>query len=432
MGNGRLLGVEEALDRVLRAVQPLPPETVTIEEAAGLVLAAPVVAGTSLPPWDNSAMDGYAVRWRDVAAASPATPTELRVVGESAAGHVPEPAGEPGTALRITTGAMVPVGADAVVPVEATDTPPGVVRLPVRVQVRAPVAPGANIRRAGEDVREGALVLEAGRVLGPAAIALAAACGNARLLVHRRPRVGVLATGDELTPPGTALPPAHIYDSSTLSLLAQARAAGAIATSFGIAPDEPSELRERLGAAVAASDVVVLSGGVSVGAHDHVREALGAMGEVEFWRVAVQPGKPLAFGRVPAARPEVPGGEVRPVAVFGLPGNPVSSFVTFELFVRPLLRRLAGRAPGTGRREVTAELSEAVRKDPERRAFLRVRLEPDPARPGRLLARPAGGQGSHVLSALAAANGLAVVPEGVPGLPAGQPVTVWELEDEHD
>jgi molybdopterin molybdotransferase len=428
----RLQTVEEALERVLAGVRPLPPEMVAVDEAVGLVLAAPVVAGTSLPPWDNSAMDGYAVRWRDVAGASADAPVELRVVGESAAGHVPGAVTEPGTAMRITTGAMVPVGTDAVVPVEATDAPPGVAGLPDRVQIRAPVAAGANIRHAGEDVREGTPVLAAGRRLGPAAIALATACGAERLVVHPRPRVGVLATGDELTPTGTVLPPAHIYDSSTPTLLAQARAAGAIPTSFGIAPDEPSELQERLAAAIAASDVVVLSGGVSVGAHDHVKDALEALGEVEFWRVAVQPGKPLAFGRARGVRAGISSGDGRRVALFGLPGNPVSSFVTFELFVRPLLRRLAGRKPGTGRHEVTAQLSEAVRKDPERRAFLRVRLEPDPAHPGRMLARPSGPQGSHVLSALAAANGLAVVREGVSGLSAGEPVTVWELEDEDD
>ena len=441
---GGMLSLEDAVERILQGCVPLPAVTLPLDAALGQVLAVPVVAATSLPPWDNSAMDGFAVRSADVAGASDARPVRLRVTGEVAAGHEPAHAVEAGTAMRITTGAMVPPGADAVVPVEDTDAPAGVADLPAAVAIRVPAERGANVRRAGDDVRRGDRVLEPGRLVGPAAIALAAAAGAATFEVHRRPRVGILATGDELTPPGEPLGPGRIHDSNSTALLAQARSAGATATSFGIAPDDPAILRARLAAAIAASDVVVLSGGVSVGAHDHVRDAFEALGEVAFWRVAIQPGKPLAFGRTTAGRGgEHAGGDRadadRPVALFGLPGNPVSAFVTFELFVRPLLRVLLGHVPPAGtlvphaaaaRRRVTARLAAPVTKSPGRRAFLRVMLEPDPSEPGRLLARPAGGQGSHVLSALAAADGLAVVPESVSGLPAGDEVEVWVLEGE--
>ena len=427
---GSLLPLEAALEQILAGAVPLGAEDVPVADAAGRVLAEPVVARTSLPPWDNSAMDGFAVRSGDVADASAVHPAILRVVGEVAAGHAPVRAVEAGEALRITTGAMLPGGADAVVPVEDTDADPGASVLPSAVRVRVPAPAGANVRHLGEDIRAGDTVLSAGRIMGPARVALAAASGAATVAVHRRPRVTVLATGDELVAPGAPLGPGQIHDSNTPALLAQAGAAGAIALPGGIVPDEPAVLAERLAWAIGASDVVVLSGGVSVGAHDHVKDALQALGRIEFWRVAIQPGKPLAFGRTTAGR----GGTVpdpdRPVALFGLPGNPVSAFVTFELFVRPLLRVLGGRGADRGRRVYRAVLAEAVSKSSERRAFIRVRLEADPAGSGGLVARPAGGQGSHVLSALAAADGLAVIPEGTPGLPAGSEVEVWELAEE--
>ncbi len=282
-----MLRLEDALSRVLDGARPLPLETVTLEDAQGQVLAVPVVATTSLPPWDNSAMDGFAVRSADVADASPDSPVRLRVLGEVAAGHAPDRGITAGSAMRITTGAMVPSGADAVVPVEETDAPGGVSALPPWVAVRAPAAPGAHLRYAGADVRLGERVLDTGRLVGPAALALAAASGAAQLAVHRRPRVGILATGDELSPAGEPLGPCRIYDSNTPALLAQARVAGAIAVSYGIVPDDPVALRERLAVSVAASDVVVLSGGVSVGAHDHVRDAFRALGDLALWRVAI-------------------------------------------------------------------------------------------------------------------------------------------------
>jgi len=432
---GGMLRLEDALARVLDGVRPLPAETVAVEDAQGQVLAAPVMATTSLPPWDNSAMDGFAVRSADVAGASHDSPVRLRVLGEVAAGHVPTCDVEPGTAVRITTGAMMPPGADTVVPVEDTDVPGGVSTLPPSVAVRAPAARGAHVRHRGADVHRGDRVLDAGRLVGPAAIALAVASGAAQVVVHRRPRMAILATGDELSPAGEPLLPGRIHDSNTPALLAQARAAGAVAVSHGIVPDDPAALAQRFAVAVAASDVVVLSGGVSVGAHDHVRDAFRALGDLRLWRVAIQPGMPLAFGRTTPSRAGAREDADRPVALFGLPGNPVSAFVTFELFVRPYVRVLLGHvdasfvAPDAHRR-VVARLAEAVTKAPGRRAFLRVRLVADSSAPGGLLATPTGDQGSHMLSGLAAADGLAVIPEAVSGLPAGEPVEVLLLEGE--
>ena len=425
--DARLLRLEDAQARVLDGVRPLPSELAELEDAAGRVLAAPVASRETLPPFENSAMDGFAVRSEDVRGATLKRPVALRVTGESAAGHVASIALEPRSAIRITTGAMLPAGADAVVPVEDTDAAPGASRLPGTVDVMAPAAPGAHVRHAGEDVRAGASILARGRLVGPAATALLAATGIGRVAVHRRPRLAVLSTGDELLPVEAPLRPGTIHDSNSPALVAQARASGAVARSYGIVPDDPEVLRDRLAEAVAGSDVVVLSGGVSVGAHDHVRDAFAALGEVAVWRVAIQPGKPFAFGRARARQAD---GEERTVALFGLPGNPVSAFVTFELFVRPVLRIMAGRDDALGRRRRVGVLAEPVSKAPGRRAFLRVRIEPLPDGRERVLVRPAGGQASHMISSLAAADGLAIVPEDVPELPAGAEVEVWELQDE--
>jgi molybdopterin molybdotransferase len=395
---------------------------VQLEEASGRRVVAAVASRLTVPAWDNSAMDGFAVRAADVAGASEATPVELRVAGEVAAGHAPDVSVEPGTAVRILTGAMVPPGADAVVPVEHTDAPSGIAERPDTVAVRAAADAGDHIRRAGSDLHEGDPVLPAGAAIGPAALALLSATGHGSVSVHRRPRVAVLATGDELVPAGEPLEPGQIHDSNSLALAAQARLAGAEVRRLGSAADSLGAVLGALRGAIDWADVVVVSGGVSVGAHDVVKEAFETIGRVELWRVAVQPGKPLAFGRAP--RPDGRGEAL----LFGLPGNPVSSFVTFELFVRPVLRRLAADPDPLGRRTERARLGDPVRKSHGRRAFLRVRLEPDPDRAGGSLARLAGGQGSHVLSALVAADALAVVPEEDDGLPEGAEVEIWRLD----
>ncbi|MGZ3586650.1 MAG: molybdopterin molybdotransferase MoeA [Candidatus Limnocylindrales bacterium] len=415
---GAMLPLEEALQRMLAGLQPLPAEEVPLEEAVGRVLAAPVEAAVTMPPWDNSAMDGFAVHAADIAAAAPGHPVTLRVSGEVAAGHAPIGRVVSGTAMRVLTGAMLPPGADAVVPVEETDAAPGLAELPATVAVLAASPPGQHVRRAGSDIVAGQPLLRAGTRIRPATVALLASAGHARVVVHRRPRAAILSTGDELAPPGEPLGPGQIHDSNGLMLVALARQAGAEPRRLAPAADTLDAVLDRLSDARAWADLIIASGGVSVGARDVVRLAFEAIGRVDLWRVAVQPGKPLAFGHADG------------VLLFGLPGNPVSSYVTFQLFVRPVLYALEGQADPTRRRILRARLAEPVTKAADRRAFLRVSLARDPAVPDGWLARLAGGQGSHVLSALAAADGLAVVPEGQPGLPAGAEVDVWLTDRE--
>jgi len=434
-----LLLLEEARDLVLGAIPgPLPSEIVGVSEGLGRVLAGPIVSSTDLPPWDNSAMDGYAIRTADVALATESGPVLLRVAGEVAAGRSPANGVDPGTAVRIATGAPVPAGADAVVPVEQTtpmamDGAPAGSRgrdaagpLPAAVLVHVSVQAGDAIRRRGSDLAAGAVLLHAGDEVTPAAIALAAGSGVAALEVHGRPRIGVLATGDEVRPAGTPLGPAGIPDANGPGLRALVRAAGAEAVDLGIAADRLEDVRERLARALDDMDAVIVSGGVSVGPYDVVKAAFEEIGSIDLWRVAVQPGKPFAFGLAPR-----PGR--RPLLLFGLPGNPVSSFVTYELFVRPAIRCLQGRR--TILRSVDqAVLADPVTKSAGRRAFLRVRAERradgSPVRDGRgrVQVSLAGGQGSHVLSALALADALAVVPEAYDSLPAGADVDLWWLD----
>jgi molybdenum cofactor synthesis domain-containing protein len=423
MAADELLSLEEARARILEDVLPLRSGSVPLPEALGQVLADDTTALLTLPPWDNSAMDGYAVRSEDVAAASTERPVHLAVIGEVAAGHEPDVEVGPGTAARVLTGGMLPPGADAVVKVEDTDAEPGVAALPQSVAVFAAVGPGKHVRSAGDDMRQGDQLLTAGTRVTPAVIAVLAAAGHARVNVHRRPRVGIIATGDELTPLGEPLGPAAIPDSNSESLAAQVAAAGAEPVRLGIALDEREAVRELLLEGVLGADLLVVSGGVSVGARDVVKDVFEEIGSLDLWRVAIQPGKPLAYGSAP--RPD--GGHC---LLFGLPGNPVSSFVTFELFVRPVLRRLRGEDPLGGRLTVRATLGEPVTKSAARRAFIRVRLAPDPDREGAWLARLAGGQGSHMVSALALADGLAIIPEGESHIPAGTEVEVIRLDVE--
>ena len=472
----RLLSVDEARARVLGAIRwPLPAEILPVGEALGRVLAGPVVAETDLPPWDNSAMDGYAVLASDVVLASEEAPLLLPIVGEVAAGARAEVTLRPGTAVRIATGAPLPPGADAVVPVEdttpldAAGLPSGgrggaaIGPLPAGCLVHAAVAPGANVRRRADDLAAGTVILPSGRALGPVEMALVAGAGVGRVAVHRRPRVAVISTGDELRPAGGPLGPAGIPDANGPGLVALATAAGAEARHLGIAPDNLGAVVATLRVAIAEADLVLVSGGVSVGPYDVVRTAFEEIGSVELWRVAVQPGKPFAFGVAPRAdtgpadagaategagaegaaaegagpgQPSGPQPGGPPVFLFGLPGNPVSVFVTFELFVRPALRRLSGRPDADLLRPVArAVLAESVSKAPGRRGFLRVVAERDGPfgavrrdGAGRAIVRTAGGQGSHVLSALAAADALAIVPESADSLPAGAEVELWWLD----
>jgi molybdopterin molybdotransferase len=441
---GPLVSVEEARGRILGRISgALAVEDVLVTDSLGRVVAGEGRATTDLPPWDNSAMDGYAVRAVDLAGASEGTPIVLEIAGESAAGKAAGVAVAPGTAVRIATGAPLPDGADAVVQVELTtpldrdgraaggrgrqaDGP-----LPAKVAIHSPVAAGASIRRRGGDLAAGSLILVPGQLVRPALLGLAAGAGVVRVAVHRRPRVAVLATGDEIRPAGTALGPSGIPDANGPGLRAMATAAGAEVIDLGIALDRLDDVAARLRRGVAQADVVIVSGGVSVGPYDVVRTAFDAVGTIDLWRVAIQPGKPFAFGT--AARPE--GGSV---LLFGLPGNPASSYVTFELFVRPAIRALAGLTD-LFRPAEPGVLQEATTKSGGRRAYLRVEVERDaqgsPARDaaGRLMVHLAGsrqtaGQGSHVLSTLASADALAAVSESLEDVPAGTQVDVSWLD----
>jgi len=444
--------VEAARAAILGHIgEPLDVELVAVDEALGRVLAAPVVAAVTLPPWDNSAMDGYAVVAADLAAATEGAPVRLPVVGEVPAGGASEEPLRPGSVVRIATGAPVPSGADAVIPVEQT-TPldasgtagergrDAVGPLPAAILAHWAPEPGAHIRLRGGDLEAGATILDAGRAMTPAAVALAAGAGAATVTVRRRPRVAVLATGNEVRPAGADLGPTGIPDANGPGLRALVHDAGADVIDLGIAPDLLDEVIARLQTALAAGvDAIVISGGVSVGPYDVVKPAFDAIGEVGLWRVAVQPGKPFAFGLAPAAASTsspASDGPARRTLLFGLPGNPVSSFVTFELFVRPALRALSGR-DDLFRPVDRAVLLDEARTAAGRRAFLRVTVERDadsaPARDerGRVrvrLSRGPAGQGSHVLSALAAADALAVIPESVEVHRAGDPVDLWWLD----
>jgi molybdopterin molybdotransferase len=375
--------VEEARSAILATARPTHSEILPLDRCAGRVPAARrVTAAVDVPPFANSAMDGFALRAGDA-------PGELSLAGEVAAGAVAELELAPGTALRIMTGAPLPTGADAVVPLEDA------VEAEDRVRVPA-VERGAHVRPAGGDTRAGDVVELPPAPLSPAGVAVLASMGIGELEVHRRPRVAILSTGDELRAPGEPLGPGQIYDANSFSLAAAVLEAGGVPLELPRAPDDEEEIERILAVAASEADVIVASGGVSVGRHDHVRSVLERAGSLDFWRIRVQPGKPLAFGTI----------HERPV--IGLPGNPVSALVTFELFVRPLLRAMLG-LPGSGRARLRVVARERMAKDLERRAYLRVvvRREGD-----RYVASAAGGQGSNQLRPLAAGNGLLVVPEG--------------------
>ena len=403
-----LLGVEAHLDSVLAEIGPLATLDLTLLEAHGCVLAEDVVAAFDLPPFANSAMDGYAVRVSDIATASPGTPVQLPVVGDIAAGTTTPYTVRDGLCVRIMTGAPMPPGANAVVPVEATDG--GI----ATVEIRAAAEVGQHVRRAGEDAKAGQQVLAVGTHLGAAQIGLAAAAGRDRVVVRPRPRVVVLSTGSELVEPGQPISFGQIPDSNSTMLAAAAREAGAIAFRVGLVPDDPNVLISTLEDQLIRADLVLTSGGVSVGAFDVVKEAIGRLGNVRFVKVAMQPGMPQGAGMIGPER----------TPFFGLPGNPVSAYVSFEVFVRPAIRRMLGVEP-IHRPVVRARLTDAVRSPSGRRSYLRGEIS---VREGTYAATPVGGPGSNLLATLARANCLIVVPEDVTELPAGAVVSVMLLE----
>jgi molybdopterin molybdotransferase len=399
----KLIDIERARELVLdRVAGPLAGEQVPVERAFGRVLAEDVASADAVPAFDSSAMDGYAVRAADLAEASADSPVRLPVADESRAGHPAARELAAGKAFAISTGAMVPAGADSVVRVEDTDAG----RLQVAISIAPAVA--ANIRRAGEDIQAGERVISAGTEIDPAVAGVIASVGIGEVACARRPRVTVLTTGDELREPGTPLEPGTIRNSNAYTLSGLITAAGAELAATRIVPDDREATRAMIEAAL-EEDVVVISGGVSVGEHDHVRPALEALGvEQVFWGVALRPGKPTYFG----TRGEA--------LAFGLPGNPVSAMVTFDLFVRPALRALLG-AVDPPRPQATAILDEDYVKEPGRAHMIRCRLE---LRDDGWHARPTKEQGSHVLTSMLGADAYAIAPTGAGTLPAGSRVEI--------
>jgi molybdopterin molybdotransferase len=396
-----MLSVEQAQAEILGRARPLPTERVDIVAALGRVLAEPIRSTRRIPPWPNSSMDGYAVRAMDTRPAA-----TLKVIDRVVAGALPTRTVGAGEATRIFTGAPMPSGADAVVPQEDVDARDGVIAL------RGAVEPGAFVRPAGEDVREGDLVLEPGRPIGPPEIGLLATLGRTHVTVGRRPRVAVLSTGNELADLGTEPTPAQIPNSNTYSLMAQIAEAGGLPLNLGVAPDRLDAIAEHI-ARGREADVLVTSAGVSVGELDLVREALvNAGAELHLWKVDMRPGKPITFGTL-AGRP-----------VFGLPGNPVSAMVTFELFVRPMLLAMQGRR-ATSRPRVRATVVAPIVNRGSRRGYLRVTLEP---KDGRWRARLTGDQGSGILRSMVLGDGLAVLP-GDTKVATGEEVEVIVLKE---
>jgi molybdopterin molybdotransferase len=437
-GADRVWSVTEHLENILGQLSPLDPIELQLLDAQGCVLVEDVTVPVALPPFANSAMDGYAVRVADTKAATLEHPAVLDVVGDVAAGSGEPPTVRPGQAARIMTGAPIPPGAEAVVPVEWTDggtgggpatemaaysSDPGGAAGEVRVH--QPVESGQFVRARGSDVTAGELALAAGTVLGPPQIALLAAIGRGSVTVRPRPRVVVVSTGSELVQPGEPIGPGRIHDSNSFALTAAARAAGAIAYRVGAVADEVETLRATIEDQLIRADVIVTSGGVSVGAYDVVKEALstlggsfgedaeGAAGHVDFRKLAMQPGKPQGFGRIGPER----------TPLLALPGNPVSAYVSFELFVRPVIRTLMGA--GFVHREVLrAVCVTAVERSPEgKRQYLRGKYDKQSG-----TVTPVGGAGSHLVKALAHADSLIVVPESVTSVPAGGEVDVVLLD----
>ncbi|MFM8319482.1 MAG: gephyrin-like molybdotransferase Glp [Chloroflexota bacterium] len=411
-----MLAVSVARQRVLDRFPVLEAQQTPLAECVGRVLAQDIHAAFPQPPFPNSGMDGFAVRSADVAGAAPGSPVRLRVVADIPAGQVAEAALQPGQAMRIMTGAPLPEGADAVSPVENTDFDLRQAGRPAPewVSVLQPELPGSNVRPAGQDMQPGELVLRAGQRLRPQDVGLLSMMGVAVVPLRRRPRVAVFSSGDELLPADQPLRPGKIHDANTYTLTGLVEAAGAQALNLGIAADHPQAIQALLDQALDAQvDLVLSSAGVSVGALDFVRSVVEANGELAFWRVNMRPGKPVAFGRY------------RQTPFIGLPGNPVSAFVGFEVFVRPALLQMQGAAH-LERPTWQAHLAEPVSSD-GRETYLRAVVE---KQGDTLVARLTGHQGSGNLRSLVDANALLFVPSGVKFLPSGSQVRVWLLDGE--
>ena len=413
-----MISVEEALSEILAHVRPLEPERLPILSALGRVLAEEIVSDIEIPPFDNSAMDGYAVRATDVAAATPQAPVRLDVVGSVAAGYVTDAQVRPGAAVRIMTGAPLPPGGDAVVPYEDTsdfDRPKEdrLAHPAGEIEVRQPVQPRDHVRPAGEDIRRGELVLAPGRVLRPQEIGVLASLGHEMVLVRRKPRVAILATGDELLEIHQPLTPGKIRNSNEYSNAALVMRTGGVPLRLGIARDVREDLVAHIRTGLTqGADLFLTSGGVSVGDYDVVKDVLGSEGKIQFWQVNMKPGKPLAFGLLPGGVP-----------LIGLPGNPVSAMVSFEQFVRPAILKMLGHVD-LEKPTVRAVMDEPV-ENSGRRGFVRVVVF---RQKDGYHARTTGEQGSGVLTSMSKANGLAIVPEGTYHVAAGTELQVQMLD----
>ena len=400
----RSLSVDEALERILARVRLLDAERIDLMDALGATLAEDVVADRDVPPFRNSAMDGYAVRGTDVAT----VPSRLTVVGDIAAGAVPSRSVGAGEAMRIMTGAPMPDGADTVVRVEDTDNRTDAVTITVSTKA------GTSVRAAGEDLKRGETILTGGTVLRPAELGVLATTGRPTVSVIQRPRVAVLSTGDELVDVDADLKPGQIRDANRYSLASAAHAAGARAIPLGIVRDTAEDLRRALRDAASKADVIVTSGGVSVGDHDHVKPIVDELGSMDFWSIAIRPGRPLAFG------------EIDGTLIFGLPGNPVSCLLGFELFVRPALLKMAGHRL-LHRPRVTAMLDDTLDTPPGLRFFARGIYDPASS-----TVRTTGPQGSGILRSMALANCFIDIPDTVQHVDRGASVTVIRTDQPED
>ena len=416
-----MISIEEALSRILSHVDVLPAEQQPLVDALGQVLAEEVISSFDIPPLDNTAMDGYAVRAKDTVGATAEAPVQLGVLGELAAGYTFDRIVEPGGAVRIMTGAPVPAGADAIVPFEETDepfqaAPSGVRRLAGEVKVLKAAETGANIRRAGEDLRAGQVVVPKGTVLRPSEIGVIASVGTAAVKVIRRPVVAVLSTGDELLEPGQRRAGARIYDSNAHSVSALVRRYGGVPVMLGIAKDTVEELTVKIHEGLAA-DLLITSAGVSRGDYDIVKDVLTREGEIDFWTVAMKPGKPLAFGCFEK--------DGRRIPHIGLPGNPVSAMVAFEIFGRPAMLKMMGKSDW--RRPIVRAIAEeriVNRDDP--RLFLARCIVTE--RDGRYYASPTGAQGSGILTSMMRANALTLIPAEIDVVEPGDEISVMMLD----
>jgi molybdopterin molybdotransferase len=407
-----LTSVEDHLAEILGTIVPLAPTEFSLGDAHGLVLAEDVTAASPLPSFDNSGMDGYAVRVKDVAAAAEESPVTLPVTAEVAAGDIGAYALQPGTAIKIMTGAMLPHGTEAIVPVEWTDGGRA------RVTIRGRAGHGNAVRLAGEDAKAGEVLVSAGTRLRPMHIAVIAAAGRGAVLVRPRPRVVVLSTGSELAEPGTPIVPGRIWDSNSFMIAAAAREAGCLAYRQAIVPDHPDEVLPAIEDQLVRADLMITTGGVSMGGeHDVVKAALRQLGTIKFRKVAMQPGMPQGFGTIASA----PGAEPERVPIFTLPGNPVSAYVSFQVFARPALGALQAY-DALGLESAQAELAGPLRSPAGRRSFLRGVLDR-----ARGLISPLTGQGSHQVATLGKANALIVVPEWVVQMNEGDTAEVLVL-----